>query len=307
MLSRRDAVKAALGAGSAIAVEGAQPTVAQTGSGRRRRLVDAQVHMWTAERVDWKWIPGIPPHLPEPFTAERLLPMMDEAGVERVIIVPPMWPGDRNDYAIEVAQRYPGRFGITGRISLDDPASPARLQTWKQQPGMLGVRMTFIGKGAAPLSDGSADWFWLAAEKAGVPVTFLAPADMPKFATIAERHPELTLIIDHISMAAGASNDDAVAQSIALAKYPNVSVKMKSGPQYSKEAYPYRDLLPLFKRTFDAFGPQRCYWETDMTQTFDKVSYKQRITHFTEELNFLSEEDKDWLMGRAILARLNWA
>jgi hypothetical protein len=35
--------------------------------------------------------------------------------------------------------------------------------------------------------------------------------------------------------------------------------------------------------------------------------YRQRVTHFTEELSFLSESDKDWVMGRAILARLKWA
>jgi len=28
---------------------------------------------------------------------------------------------------------------------------------------------------------------------------------------------------------------------------------------------------------------------------------RQRVTHFTEELSFLSESDKDWVMGRAIL------
>ena len=39
---------------------------------------------------------------------------------------------------------------------------------------------------------------------------------------------------------------------------------------------------------------------------FTKSTYRRRITHFTEELNFLSEEDKDWMMGRAILARLGW-
>jgi hypothetical protein len=37
---------------------------------------------------------------------------------------------------------------------------------------------------------------------------------------------------------------------------------------------------------------------------FDKATYRQRITHFTEELPFLSEADKDLIMGRAILARL---
>jgi len=31
------------------------------------------------------------------------------------------------------------------------------------------------------------------------------------------------------------------------------------------------------------------------------------VTHFTETLAFLSEEDKNWAMGRAILARLKWA
>ena len=45
----------------------------------------------------------------------------------------------------------------------------------------------------------------------------------------------------------------------------------------------------------------------DMMSSFAKATYKQRITHFTEELAFLSEEDKDWVMGKAILQRLKWA
>ena len=65
-------------------------------------------------------------------------------------------------------------------------------------------------------------------------------------------------------------------------------------------------MTPFIKQCFDAFGPQRCHWGTDMTNSFDKATYKQRVTHFTEELPFLSESDKDWVMGRAILARLNW-
>ena len=43
-----------------------------------------------------------------------------------------------------------------------------------------------------------------------------------------------------------------------------------------------------------------------MTNSYAKASYRQRISHFTEELSFLSESDKDWVMGRAIVARLNW-
>jgi hypothetical protein len=61
------------------------------------------------------------------------------------------------------------------------------------------------------------------------------------------------------------------------------------------------------QRVFEAYGPQRSYWGTDITNSFGKATYRQRITHFTEELPFLSETDKDWVMGRAILARLHWS
>jgi len=44
-----------------------------------------------------------------------------------------------------------------------------------------------------------------------------------------------------------------------------------------------------------------------MTNGYDKATYRQRITHFTEELAFLSEQDKDWVMGKSILERLRWA
>ena len=105
MLTRRGFLNATLGAGAAVAAQ-PQRAAAQVD---RRMIVDAQVHLWTAETADWKWVPGLKPQLPEPFTIERLVPMMDEAGVDRVVIVPPSWPGDRNDYALEATRRYPRR------------------------------------------------------------------------------------------------------------------------------------------------------------------------------------------------------
>ena len=58
-------------------------------------IVDAQVHLWKAESEDWNWVPGMKPQMPEPFTIEKLVPLMDQAGVNRAVIVPPSWPGDR--------------------------------------------------------------------------------------------------------------------------------------------------------------------------------------------------------------------
>ena len=273
-------------------------------------IVDAQVHLWKAESPDWPWVPGRKPQLPEPFTIEKLLALMDEAGVDRAVIVPPSWPGDRNDYGLEAAQRHPNRFAVMGRVPITKPESAELLPKWREQPGMLGARLTFMREQAELLKGGTTDWFWPAAEKAGLPVMFLAPGNLPKFAPIAERHPGLPLIIDHMSLLQETAQEgrikEAIDDVVALAKYPNVSVKLSSTPTYSSEPYPWRDMNMHIKRCFDAYGPRRCYWGTDLTNAFGKSTYRQRITHFTEELPFLSAAEKEWVMGRAILERLNW-
>ena len=275
-----------------------------------RMIVDSQVHLWKAETPDWPWVPGRKAQLPEPFTIEKLVSMMDEAGVDRAVIVPPSWPGDRNDYGLEAARRYPERVAVMGRIPLAQPESAKLLPKWKEQPGMLGIRLTLHGPQSVLLEGGTTDWFWPAVEKAGLPVMFLAPGNMPKFAAIAERHPGLPLIVDHMSLTAEIAQSRTIPKAIddlvPLARYPNVSVKLSSAPTYSFDPYPWRDMSEHLKRCFDAFGPRRCYWGTDLTNAFAKSTYRQRITQFTEELDFLSEEDKDWVMGRAILARLGW-
>ena len=81
---------------------------------------------------------------------------------------------------------------------------------------------------------------------------------------------------------------------------------MSASPGLSREPYPFRDVTAHLKRVFDAYGPQRSYWGTDLTNSYAKASYRQRVSQFTEELSFLSESDKDWVMGRAIMQRLKW-
>jgi len=316
MPSRRSFLTGTAATGAALATQHMASVVAQP----KRVIVDSQVHLWTANTQERPWLPGAKPQLPEPFTIERVVRLMDEAGVDRIVIVPPATiEGERVDYAQQAVKRHPGRFAIMARIDLDKPDRAARLATWRDQSGVLGVRLNFGSDEAAWLTDGTADWFWPAAEKARLPVMFLTSGQTSLFARIAERHPQLTLIIDHMGVGAGLrprpdssesvrnnTVPEAIAQAVALAKYANVSVKLSSVPLISTEPYPFRDVIPHIHRLFDAYGPERCYWGTDITNSFARATYRQRVTQFTEELPFLTESDKDWIMGRAILARLRW-
>jgi predicted TIM-barrel fold metal-dependent hydrolase len=230
---------------------------------------------------------------------------MDEAGVDRAIIVP---PGGPNEYALEAASSYPSRFAVMGVLPVTDPRWRDRLSEWKNQPGMLGIRIVFLAAGAVRLTDGSMDWLWPAAERARIPVMFLA-VKLGELARIAEHHPELVLIIDHMGLSGeGVRNglkESLIDTTVSLARFQNVSVKLSGIGAYSSEPYPWRDMTTYLHRVFDAYGPRRCYWGTDITNSFGKASYAQRVAHM-KELSFLSEDDKDWIMGRAILERLTW-
>src|SRR5690349_10506221 len=138
MLSRRGFINGAVGAGVALASQAR----AQTSPPHKRTIVDAQVHLWKAESDDWKWVPGMKPQLPEPFTIEKLVPLMDEAGVDRVVVVPPSRPGDPNDYGLAAARRYPNPFHVMGRIPSKNPASARLLPDGHEQAGLVAVRLT---------------------------------------------------------------------------------------------------------------------------------------------------------------------
>ena len=58
------------------------------------------------------------------------------------------------------------------------------------------------------------------------------------------------------------------------------------------------------KQIFDAFGPQRCFWGTDITRM--PCSWKQCVTMFTEELPWLKGRDLELVMGRALCDWIGW-
>jgi L-fuconolactonase len=62
-----------------------------------------------------------------------------------------------------------------GKIPLQEPKSAALLAKWREQPGMVGLRVIFnTPQTLLWLTDGTVDWFWEAAEKTELPVMCFA-------------------------------------------------------------------------------------------------------------------------------------
>ncbi len=264
-------------------------------------IIDAQIHLWTKGTV-------VPPHRTTPYLLDEAIRDMDAAGVHGAILHPPSWDPDSNAQAIDAVRKYPDRFAILGRIPLDQPDKHPLIETWKQQPGMVGLRYTFLQPHMKTWpTDGTTDWLWPAAERLDIPIAILAGDFLPLVGQIAARHPGLRLIVDHFGVRRG--NKDAAAFAslpdvLVLAKHPNIAVKVTGGPQYVTDGYPFKSLGPRYQAIFDAFGPHRMFWGTDITRM--PCSWGECVSHFAEQ-SWLSAADRELTMGRAIREWLRWA
>tara|TARA_B110000196_G_C20900965_1_gene545900 strand:- start:111 stop:767 length:657 start_codon:yes stop_codon:yes gene_type:complete len=213
--------------------------------------------------------------------------------------------------AMAAVRNYPGRFAIMGSLPLDQPQSRSLIAGWREQPGMLGLRYTFLSDPERQwLHDGTLDWLWSAAESAGVPVAALATDSLVALGRIAERHPGLRLTIDHLGGRGGLTTlKDAAAMThipelLALAKFPNVAVKATGAPGYSSEAFPFPAMHTYLQQIYDAFGPSRMFWGTDITKM--PCPWRQCVAMFAEELPWLNDQDKKLIMGEALCAWWGW-
>jgi predicted TIM-barrel fold metal-dependent hydrolase len=269
-------------------------------------IADSQIHLWQNGRMSATIarFPGIP--------VDDAQAEMASAGVDCAVIHPPSALGEAvNVLAVEAVRKHPAKFCILGHFDLQSPERGNIVAHWRERPGMLGFRFTFNQPHQkAWWTDGSLDWFWAASERAGLPVGLLAGGNMPALAKIAERHPRLKLHIDHLGRhggGTGKADDVAFADlkdMLALARHPNVAVKMSGAPSYSSQPYPYKNIHGHLRQIFEAFGPERSFWGTDITRM--PCSYRQCVTMFTEELPWLKGRDLERVMGGAIVDWLGW-
>ena len=268
-------------------------------------IVDAQIHLWNAGNPTTQWHRQIPAYLKEDALAE-----MDAGGVDCAVLTPHTpWDPNANELCIEAARQHPDRFCILGNFPVDKPESRALVDTWRERPGMLGLRFVFPPAQVGWLTDGTTDWLWPAAERAGLPIALMAAGFLPKVKEVAKRPPGLKLILDHLGRPTGgtASQPDLwanLAEVAALARYPNVAMKATGAPSYSGQPYPFRDIHDNLRRLYDAFGPARFFWGTDITRM--PCPWRQCVSLFTEELPWLKGRDLELVMGRAVCDWLGW-
>jgi L-fuconolactonase len=263
------------------------------------RIIDPHVHVW-------KHDPAFPfaegARVPERDAApETLLGLMKANGVAKTVIIQVIHYKYDNRYLASVLKQYPGTFQGVCRVDPLDPAAPDHLSRLTAE-GFHGVRIS-------PAANASGDWFrgplmpplWQRCHELKVPMTVLAPIGrMPEVATLLEKTPDLTTVIDHMADCP-VDQPQELEKLIALKRYPKVFVKISHTWSLSKEKYPWKDAQALVKRLYDAFGPKRLMWATDWPIIENSgAKYEQALSVVRDEMKFLNAEDKEWMLSKSI-------
>lgn len=259
-------------------------------------IVDTQVHVWSAADEA--------PSEYGSFGCDDVLALLRSEGVARALLIPPRWSGFDNAAAIECARAHP-ELAVVGRFDPSAPGAREELSAWKDQRELVGVRLVLSHPPApqwlrAGLFDGELAWVWAVAEQEGIPLTVFGPHLLPELSTVAERHPDLTLVVDHCGATAEKVADSFahLPDLLAMARLPNVHVKVSSLPAYSDLACPFPDVDDVVRQVVDAFGASRCMWGSDVTRFQGRVPYGDLLDQLRVGCTFLSDDDRRWILGR---------
>ncbi len=269
-------------------------------------LVDTHVHVWEIDPPRYPVGPTAPTwnsYPDEPGTADELSAEMDEQGVDWAVLVQTSWSTWDNGYIADSAARFPGRFIGHGLIDPQDGDNAEQVRYWVKERGLAGFRfhpMYYPDEKILLTRQNGPMWEEIAALDAIIQF-HLRAEDADQIAVIAQRHPHVTLILDHLGYPQVETDEAAYQPILDLARYDNIHMKLSDVAGHARQDYPYADVHPFIAQALSAFGAGRMIWGTGypghhrLKHNWPPLA--QEIRLIREGLPFLSEDDIDGILG----------
>ncbi len=302
-MTRRTVLKTAIAGTASLVGCAATSRRPQPDSQREDRLegdcVDAHVHVWTDDLERYPLAPGWKREQMNPrrFTPEDLFAVCEPVGVRRINLIQMSYYHCDNRYMLEVMRQYPGRFAGTAIIDPKSADPPGQMR----QLAADGVRAFRIYPALA--GGTAADWLrpagYEAMFRAGADLNLamsclINPCDLPEVDRMCGRFPRTPVIIDHLCRVGinGRIEQAELDALCRMSKHPGVMVKVGAFYALGAARPPYDDLKPMIRQVVEAFGAERCMWESDSPFGIVRGSYQAALTLIRDRCPFLSRADK---------------
>ncbi|SEP51545.1 amidohydrolase family protein [Amycolatopsis saalfeldensis] len=232
-------------------------------------MIDAHHHLWDPARRDYPWLAGaaLDP-IRHPYTVDDLRAVTRAAGVHATVLVQTVPDEGETEEFLTTAAAEPVIAGVVGWVDLTAPDVADRLARLASLGPLAGIRHQV---------ENEPDPGWLLREdvlrgltavgSAGLVYDLLvAPAQVPAAVKVAERLPELKLVLDHAAKPPIAAGEwQPWADGItALGERENVHCKLSGLVTEADWAqWQVGHLLRYADHVFESFGARRVMFGSD--------------------------------------------
>lgn len=228
--------------------------------------IDAHVHVWDLAAAEYPWLGPELGVLFRDHSLDELLPALDAARIAGLVLVQAADNDADTAHLLAVADAEPRVVGVVGWLPLDDPDEVRRRLEAGLDPRIVGIRA---------LIHDMADGEWILRPEvtrslgllsdAGLSydVVTASPAALALVPELARRHPELTLVIDHLGKPPlDGSPEELEGWRAALASaavFPQVSAKLSGlaaahGPA---DGWTHAEVAAAVNTAIELFGADR--------------------------------------------------
>jgi predicted TIM-barrel fold metal-dependent hydrolase len=248
-----------------------------------------------------QWFP--PSFDPPASPPEVLLGYMDQAGVDRAIVVQHHLYGDQNETTLEAVRRWPDRFdGYAYLGAFNRPDDADRLQQLIEG-GLLGLKVELASTRRLRPGfrfDGAHEWrIWerlnelrrpLALDLIGTP-----PSDVPVLRRMLDTFPDLTIVNCHV----GGPGDANWEEKARLGEHPRVWSDLAALPMLLApgQEYPFPRAQEFIRWAVEQLGPERIIWGTDYPPLLTVATYPQWLDFVRVHCAFLPEDVRTAIVG----------
>lgn len=272
-----------------------------------RLIIDTHLEVWTSDPKFPFQHPEHPELKSEPVQApiENEVAEMREFGLKYSVLINPRVFGWDNSYISYSLHKYPSLFVAHGLLNPQGADPAGRLRYWVEEHGFQGMRFS-------PLYHPRSTWLnsrelyplWREAERLNAVFNFyILPHQMPMLEEMAGRFPGVKIVVDHLGEPDLRAADPWAdfRKMFRLKRFPNVWVSASEPYEISRQKYPYRDIYPFFKATYEEFGGRKLIWGTGYPKPRWELPMDKELEFVDKILDFYTPEDRELILGKNAL------
>lgn len=277
------------------------------------RVGDFGRYLWTVGAEDY-YFQYMPPQMQSmEAPPELLIALMDYAGVDKAVLQQGFVYGRLNEFHSEAVKKYPTR--LKGLAQIDEARAGTAEELADLERNINGLGLSglyyemddlFTRDFLLGADDQEFDEFWALVESLNIPVFWSLATErymtcFEEIATVIEKHPALrSVLVMSVPRRILRSIDgapsvpsrivDLVAQTDTLLE---VCYPISHG---YRDAYPYRDSIEDFEAMYDAVGPSKLVWGSDIPNVERFCTYRQARSYLDHGTK-LPAADRNLILG----------